>query len=151
MEPDSGGGWRQHTDRMSDEQVKSALADGAALRAVWDHPTPPTAATGGGYAWDPATLDEIIQECEQLRDGLEDDDVRYEQLATARPIAPDAHASVPVSDAVREFGKQQLQRNRGWRQFLDGYVENLKQSRQAYQRQEQQASADVTDANRGLA
>lgn len=150
MQPVSGSGWREHTGQMSDEQIKRNLADGAAVRAMWDNTAPP-AGSEGGYEWDPLLLDEIIHECERLREDLDKDEPRYEQLATARPIAPDQHASVPVSDAVREFGKQQLRRNEEWRRFLGDYVEKLKQTRNSYEGQEQQAGADITDANRDLA
>ncbi|MGH3620595.1 MAG: hypothetical protein ACRDQ5_02240 [Sciscionella sp.] len=86
----------------------------------------------GGYRFDPDGLNEIIEECKELRDDLARDDQRYAKLADVRPPAPDEYASGLHARAVNTFGENQLRRNKAWREFLHDYIGRLEQTREQY-------------------
>lgn len=104
--------------------------------------------SGGGYRFALDGLNQIIKECEELRDDLARDSQHYAKLAGVQPPAPDEHASGLHARAVNRFGENQLRRNRIWLRFLHDYIGRLREARKAYLSQEQHA-ADEARGNSG--
>ncbi|WP_083935886.1 PE domain-containing protein [Saccharomonospora halophila] len=113
---------------------------------IQGEPQPPE----GNFTFSPEELDKIIQEWEDLRSSLEDDQRDAAHMASVTPPGRD-FASNDFADTANPSGRSFLEAIRRMISYVDKYIEALKDARQSIVAQDEQATNDIAKSGESTA
>ncbi len=126
---------RGQTDR---DLAKKAYREGFAQ--------PDSASSNKPLKVNPDQLDGFIAQWEQIKSATENDKRAIDRARRATPLASDAEASGMYDTALHDSLDQLEKRHTATLDYIEGHIQHLKESNQAYRNVEQANTDDINRA-----
>lgn len=133
-------------DRMPTAPSVPSISVGASVGQVaseiGDAASSAVGGAGGGYVFSPEEIDEVIKQWEELLEGL-DEDIRLAKFIADVQAPGLEFASGDFQQDAGPSGKKLLDQTHRMRDYVQKYIQALKDARDATQAKDEEAADDV--------